>query len=1008
MEAPFFSEDPEVPLSPISSAYDLQAEVYSLAGVGGFSEFFNDSGLSDFPGLLYNSKYSVNSAIPNDSGLSDDQKIFNDLKTFNDLGLPGYPGLLYNSKYSVNSAIPNDSGLSDDQKIFNDLKTFNDLGLPGYPGLLYNSKYSVNSAIPNDSGLSFNPGLSSESENSKSNGSAITVFSTPSNDSRDSNELGFPIGSTLFYGSEKFEDSVKLGHLVDLSFQAKTAGINEDHGLFPAEKLHKDFSLTTSSSFGGSKVRMDKFSDDFNDNQIFISPDQPDHNTRVLCHPGPECSDHGCNGRHSGSCSNLPHRQSERGNASDKHSNSNWDVWPPTSKNRDSHNSYSYEENVNIKEKSLCSPSLIADVRNLDSKPGSIYGYRCPTLKFRTSYKQSSLPNLFTSADAVLGNLPQESVSGPRNDDTKPSAMEETAVSCDLRLINPSSPKLEPSCKQTKVQDSSPLSNSCSPWSSDDDTDLEDDESDREGHTAKTEISTKSNASTTENQAPGFDTHPFFFKLKYELIDSIMLEFWEYFNRREETIRIEKGIIQNTHIRKCNGSRKSSTAEQNTTPTSKTDSPTTTSPELGLETHKDEGRSKMRKRMGKGDDSDNEGKKERNPKRPRNLSTRSRILDDAKKFACPYRKHDAKKYCIQNWRSCALTPLDSVARVKGHLYRHHRIFQCQRCKRLFSDQQEVNDHLKQAEACELSKDVQDDGITNEIMEKLRSKKKTHRSQSEEDRWKEMYRTIFSTDVIPDPYFEEVQEDFMQSLNAQQLTDYEEYCRQELPRIVKAELEETINSLEKQLKHKLLEIICNAQDRVFASYRSSSIPLGTNDGSEASLYSGSYEPVLPTSPSQMVAMGCQFTSNESGETYSTQEPRFFQPLPSQINLDSRLDVAALDIEATCPEYNDQLNSVHNAITDIPPLLTTNYITKTPASNLEDLPCLPVNRGETSEAESKAANSPLGYGIDKGENTTDYFDSSLLQNGMDINFSNMDFSNLDMSYFDNVEPLILEDL
>jgi hypothetical protein len=34
------------------------------------------------------------------------------------------------------------------------------------------------------------------------------------------------------------------------------------------------------------------------------------------------------------------------------------------------------------------------------------------------------------------------------------------------------------------------------------------------------------------------------------------------------------------------------------------------------------------------------------------------------RFACPYRKHDSRKYCLPHWRSCTLTPLQTVARVK--------------------------------------------------------------------------------------------------------------------------------------------------------------------------------------------------------------------------------------------------------------------------------------------------------------------------------------------------------
>jgi hypothetical protein len=33
-------------------------------------------------------------------------------------------------------------------------------------------------------------------------------------------------------------------------------------------------------------------------------------------------------------------------------------------------------------------------------------------------------------------------------------------------------------------------------------------------------------------------------------------------------------------------------------------------------------------------------------------------------FACPYRKRDPRKYCVRDWRSCALSPQKTVARVK--------------------------------------------------------------------------------------------------------------------------------------------------------------------------------------------------------------------------------------------------------------------------------------------------------------------------------------------------------
>jgi ATP-dependent helicase/DNAse subunit B len=115
-----------------------------------------------------------------------------------------------------------------------------------------------------------------------------------------------------------------------------------------------------------------------------------------------------------------------------------------------------------------------------------------------------------------------------------------------------------------------------------------------------------------------------------------------------------------------------------------------------------------------------------------------------------------------------LTPLETVARVKyiivflrlfssylltlhrGHLYRHHRIFPCQRCKALFKDQEAVNSHLIQPKGCEL-KDIQHaDGVTAETVEKLRSKKKAQQDQTDTERWKDIYKLLFPNEIVPSP------------------------------------------------------------------------------------------------------------------------------------------------------------------------------------------------------------------------------------------------------------------
>lgn len=53
-------------------------------------------------------------------------------------------------------------------------------------------------------------------------------------------------------------------------------------------------------------------------------------------------------------------------------------------------------------------------------------------------------------------------------------------------------------------------------------------------------------------------------------------------------------------------------------------------------------------------------------------------------------------------------------------------------------------------ACE-PKDIEHaDGITTEILEKLRSKKKTLKDQTEADRWKDIYKLLFQNEMIPSP------------------------------------------------------------------------------------------------------------------------------------------------------------------------------------------------------------------------------------------------------------------
>lgn len=87
---------------------------------------------------------------------------------------------------------------------------------------------------------------------------------------------------------------------------------------------------------------------------------------------------------------------------------------------------------------------------------------------------------------------------------------------------------------------------------------------------------------------------------------------------------------------------------------------------------------------------------------------------------------------------------------RGHLYRHHMIYPCQRCKEIFQNQEEVGRHLKEVIGCGLRNIEVGDGITNEIVEQLKCKKSSYRGESEGEKWQRIYVLLFPSSEIPSP------------------------------------------------------------------------------------------------------------------------------------------------------------------------------------------------------------------------------------------------------------------
>jgi hypothetical protein len=144
------------------------------------------------------------------------------------------------------------------------------------------------------------------------------------------------------------------------------------------------------------------------------------------------------------------------------------------------------------------------------------------------------------------------------------------------------------------------------------------------------------------------------------------------------------------------------------------------------------------------------------------------------KFSCPYRKHDPREYADWNkWRSCALTPFETVETVeydlliplepepasfltstRAHLYTTHLVFPCLRCKESFSYERELERHMLATNICEVNPSgvfTVTKGIFPNLAARLRSLKKRHRGPtSQEERWKEIYRILFPAEEMPSP------------------------------------------------------------------------------------------------------------------------------------------------------------------------------------------------------------------------------------------------------------------
>ncbi|KAF4630831.1 hypothetical protein G7Y89_g7305 [Cudoniella acicularis] len=278
---------------------------------------------------------------------------------------------------------------------------------------------------------------------------------------------------------------------------------------------------------------------------------------------------------------------------------------------------------------------------------------------------------------------------------------------------------------------------------------------------------------------------------------------------------------------------------------------------------------------------DNESSEEKNggpPKRHRQKPNPEDSSDTGNSFACPYH----------------------VSRVKSHLYRSHMIYQCTRCKDTFRTEEMLKEHSGAAVECERYQLKEAEGVRGvnaDIERRLRSRKQ---DGSPKDRWIKIFTMLFGDNNVPTPYFEPVVEEmnFMgnaSSPDSRQLTDFEEYLREELPRAIESNLQRAaqnqLRSIEAGLRRSLHDMIRDSQDEVFSRYRSRIA--STGESSSTNPFDGDAPHIRGEQSTHSTALPLSNAETPPQERQLERLGSFFSQPPHQMNPRQSIELSTAD-------------------------------------------------------------------------------------------------------------------
>jgi hypothetical protein len=205
------------------------------------------------------------------------------------------------------------------------------------------------------------------------------------------------------------------------------------------------------------------------------------------------------------------------------------------------------------------------------------------------------------------------------------------------------------------------------------------------------------------------------------------------------------------------------------------------------------------------------------------------------RFACPYYKRNPGRH--QTFTSCRDPGFITVARLKEHLYRRHLLpIQCHRCCSTFANEPLLREHQRDLQGCEIQEQMPLEGFDKDQERKLKSKKRSLVHQSEEEKWKGVYRVLFPDDndaEMPSPYIEYQASSSSTSIQSSNIAHFQEFARLELPRLVRRTLEVVVEQeaqpLEEKLKERLVDIVKECQTQLISMFQDIG---GTVDASRA--------------------------------------------------------------------------------------------------------------------------------------------------------------------------------